>query len=311
MKRRYILLWNRGSGGNQRGLEATDTIREIERYFQEQGHEIQSVIFSPEDIESTLAHAIASAPFAILIAGGDGTVSTAAAILGGSTIALGVLPLGTFNLAARDLGVPLEIPEAITYLAQAEVETIDVLDVAGRACLCTTILGFYPEFSHIFESRDHGGHWWKKSIKLLLGLPQTFARARPLHLEWQADDTSGHARTKFASIVPGSYLGQPGLVPARTDFQSGTMTAYIGRHHKASSALKAIFDYALGKHEENSGLEIFKTSHLTLSAKGRSRCTIMLDGEILTLRLPLEFRILPRHLRVLTTRAAIATPDPS
>ena len=308
MKNLHLLLLNKDSGGNERGLDAGEITREIESVFRQHGHEIESIIFSSADIEQTIQAAIKRRPYAILIAGGDGTVSTAAALMGGSEIALGVIPMGTFNLAARDFGVPLEIPAAAEYLATATVESVDVLDVDGRACLCTTILGFYPEFSHVFEKRDHGGHWWKKTLKLLFGLPRTYARSRPLHLEWQADDAAGFARTKFAALVPGSYLGKAGLVPARTDFQSGTMTAYVGHHKSASSALKAIFDYSLGKHEENAGVEIFKTSSLTLHMRGKSKCTIMLDGEILEMRLPLRLRILPRHLRVLASPEALFPP---
>ncbi len=302
---RHILLINRASGGTERGLLASDVCDMVQDVFHGKGHQINSRVIEPDQVEEEIKAALAEKPDAILIGGGDGTVSTAGRLLGGTGVALGILPMGTFNLAARDLGVPLDITAAAEFLADAEALPVDVLEVAGHTCLCTTILGFYPEFSNIFEKRDHGGHWWKKSLKMLTNIPKIFARARPLALAWSADGKVGRARTKFAAFVPGSYKSSAGLVPARTDFRSGTMTCYIGRHKTAGAALKAMFDYVLGRHEQNPELEVLKAAEVELRASNRKHCTVMLDGEILRLKLPVHLRIIPGHLQVLSTPAVL------
>lgn len=296
---RCILLLNRGSGGNERGLNAEEVCATVENAFKAAGHEISSMQVEPSDIERQLKKAISQKPDTILIAGGDGTVSTGARLLGGTGIAMGVLPMGTFNLAARDLGIPLEIEDAALALADALPEEIDVLDVAGHSCLCTTIFGFYPEFSGVFEKRDHGGQWWKKTFKLLAGMKSTFEIARPIPLAWEADGEKGSARTKFSAFVPGRYQESTGLIPGRTDFLSGNMTAYIGTHRTSTSALRGIFDYVLGQQEHSPDVTILRASTITLRARGRSSCKVMLDGEILRLKFPIELRILPCHLKVL------------
>lgn len=303
---RCILLMNRGSGGNQRGLDAREVCRTVEGIFREEGHEVNSVLFAPAEIERELKRAVAAKPDVVIVAGGDGTVSTAARLLGGAGISMGVLPMGTFNLAARDLGVPLEMEEAARFLATAESHAIDVLEVSGHACLCTTILGFYPEFSNIFEKRDHGGLWWKKTIKLLTRLKSAFSSARPLSLKWDGDGGSGGARTKFSAFVPGRYRQSAGLIPARADFQSGKLTAYVGTHKTAPSALLGIFDYALGRHESNPEVTVLNASSMTLRAAKRKSCKVMLDGEILRLKFPIELKILPLHLNVLTREEILA-----
>jgi len=303
---RYILLLNRGSGGNERGLDASEVTRLVEGIFREQGHEITSSVVEPGGIDRALKKAIASAPDSIIVAGGDGTVSAAARELGGSPIALGILPMGTFNLAARDFGVPLEMEAAARFLATARPFPVDLLDVAGHACLCTTILGFYPEFARTFERRDHGGQWWRKSLRLVVGLPKFFARARPLHLSWKADDGEGCARTKFSAFVPGRYKAAAGIVPARTEFSSGTLTAYIGTQKSARAAVRGMMDYVFGRQEKNPELLIFKTSRLELNAGHRKDCVLMLDGEILRMKFPIILKILPAHLQVLTTAGNLA-----
>lgn len=297
---RCILLLNRGSGANQRGLDAAAVSISVEKTFRAAGHEISSVLVAPGNVETAIQKAIADAPEIIIVGGGDGTVSTAARLIGGTQITLGILPLGTFNLAARDLGIPLELDAAAYFLATAEAVPIDVLDVSGHACLCTTILGFYPEFSDIFETRDHGGYWWKKAFKVLSELRRSFLRARPLSLLWEAAGKTGKARTKFAAFVPGRYKETAGLIPARTDFRSGNLTAYIGTHRFPASALRGIFEYTLGRHEQDPELQIINASHIRLRASRRRSCRAMLDGEILRLRFPIDLRILPDHLKVLT-----------
>lgn len=307
---RYILILNRASGGNERGLIGGDVCETVTRIFEAAGHQIDSRIVPPERIESALQEAVAENPHAIIIAGGDGTVSAAARVLGGTDIAMGIIPMGTFNLAARDLGVPLDIDEAAEFLAAADAIAIDVMDVSGHACLCTTILGFYPEFSKIFEKRDHGGRWWRKSLKLIVGMPRVFSHARPLRLAWQTPDATGHARTKFSAFAPGRYRRSPGLVPARTDFRSGTLSAYIGHQIKPSAALRGMVDYALGRQEENPDLKVFQTPSIELRALRRKHCVVMLDGEILRLPFPIHMKILPLHLRVLTTEEMVAEEIP-
>ncbi len=296
---RYFLLLNRGSGGNDRGLDAGEVCQMAENIFREEGHEIASTIVEPGALDMELQAAAAKAPDGIIIAGGDGTVSAAVRHLGGTSIALGIVPMGTFNLAARDLGVPLEIEEACRFLAQAQTIKVDVLDVAGHACLCTTILGFYPEFAKTFERRDHGGHWWKKAIRCITSLPRTFKEARSLRLKWKSDSGEGQARTKFSAFVPGRYKAAAGIVPVRTDFLSGTMTAYIGRQRHAGAAMRGMFDYIFGRQEMNEDLTIFKTGRLELRATGRRHGMVMIDGEIMRMKFPLIMTIRPAHLNVL------------
>ena len=58
---------------------------------------------------------------AVVVGGGDGTVATAATIFAGHKKPLGILPLGTFNLAARDVGMPLDWLEAARLMVTAPI----------------------------------------------------------------------------------------------------------------------------------------------------------------------------------------------
>lgn len=66
---------------------------------------------------------------AVVVAGGDGTLSCAAATLAGRELPLGILPLGTMNLLARDLGLPLDLDAALATLATGVRRRIDIGDL--------------------------------------------------------------------------------------------------------------------------------------------------------------------------------------
>src|SRR5258708_19317238 len=67
---------------------------------------------SGAELRALVEEAARSRPDAIAIGGGDGTLGTAAGVLVDRGIPMAVLPLGTLNHFARDLGIPTDLEEA-------------------------------------------------------------------------------------------------------------------------------------------------------------------------------------------------------
>jgi YegS/Rv2252/BmrU family lipid kinase len=78
----------------------------------------------------------------VLVAGGDGTVAQAAGVLAETQVALALLPVGTGNLLARNLGLPLDLGEALDWSAGSGRDHIDVLRADGRCFTVMAGLGF-------------------------------------------------------------------------------------------------------------------------------------------------------------------------
>ena len=107
--------------------------------------------FAVEEVDAAalagrLREAVARGAERVLVAGGDGTIATAATALAGSETALAVLPGGTLNHFARDQGIPTDAAEALRVAAEGGVATADVAAVNGRLFLNTSSVGAYVLF---------------------------------------------------------------------------------------------------------------------------------------------------------------------
>ena len=91
----------------------------------------------------------------IIVGGGDGSVGAAAQALAGSEAALGILPLGTLNHFARDLGIPFELDRAAALIADGHVRAVDVAEVNGRVFVNNSATGLYPLMVVDRESQQH------------------------------------------------------------------------------------------------------------------------------------------------------------
>jgi diacylglycerol kinase (ATP) len=89
----------------------------------------------------------------VVVAGGDGTINEVIQALAGSQAALGVLPSGTVNVWAREVGIPLDIAGAREVLIRGQVRSIDLGRVNERSFLLMAGIGLDGEITHAVERR--------------------------------------------------------------------------------------------------------------------------------------------------------------
>ncbi|MEO7242957.1 MAG: diacylglycerol kinase family protein, partial [Variovorax sp.] len=141
MKRLFVIV-NASSGkGHDQAL--ADGLRGL---FSAAGAAAEiSLAHGGGEIASLVEAAIAQGAEIVVAGGGDGTVSSVAAALAGSDITLGVLPLGTLNHFAKDLGLPLELDAAVRCIVAGQSTRVDVGEVNGRVFINNSSLGLYPD----------------------------------------------------------------------------------------------------------------------------------------------------------------------
>jgi len=104
------------------------------------------VVETNAGLDETIRKRLAEGWDGVVAAGGDGMVAAVAHTLIGTGTPLGILPLGTGNLVARELGIPLEIADAVSLLADnPKRRPIDAMRIAGKTYLLNAGIGINAE----------------------------------------------------------------------------------------------------------------------------------------------------------------------
>lgn len=297
----YDLVMNSCSGSADIVDDAGQ--EKMRQLFAAAGHAVNLAVVPPDELQEHIEKAARSDSDIVIVGGGDGTVALAARLLLGSEKALGILPMGTFNLAARAAEMPLDPMDSLRALLDAERQSIDVLRVNGEVCLCLTVLGFYP---HLAEARRgfRGRPWWSKALRVLYELLVLAVRTPVLDLTVRTDAEQRSVRTRMASFCPGPYEDVVGLLAKRVELDGGTMVAYVMKGSDRWSLVKAGFGYLAGQLLETEGMLVIEGSSMILNVKNRKRVKAMLDGEIVMLKMPCEMVLEKRCLQVLRPKAS-------
>lgn len=249
-------------------------------------------------LDERIAKALASEADVVVAAGGDGTATALAGSLVGSNKTLAILPLGTANLMARDLAVPLDIEEALAAMATMEPRSIDVGEVNGRIFLHKVVVGFVPA---IAAGREHirGKTGLGAQIGFLRYFIRRIARAKRLALEISPEEGDVRVeRVQAVAVANNSYDEGFGHVFSRPRLDGGFLTLYVMKHVTLIDVVRLSAEMLLGRWQEDEALQIETVREVTLRTS-RRMIMAMIDGEVERMTVPLRFRIRPLALSVL------------
>lgn len=101
----------------------------------------------PDDDLVALAQAVLETrkPEVFVVAGGDGSVSAVATAIGARPVRLAIVPTGTANVLARELGIPGNLEQACAVAASEQTRRIDAMQYGERRCLCRIGIGAFGE----------------------------------------------------------------------------------------------------------------------------------------------------------------------
>src|SRR3712207_2096723 len=158
-------------------------------------------VVEPEQLASRIEAAVGEGQRRIVVAGGDGTIATAARALIGTGVELAIVPGGTLNHFARDLGIPADPPSACEIAADQTVTACaDVGYVNGRLFLNTSSVGAYVKLVRTREHLERRlGYWLSSaaaSLRVFLGLPQ-------FDVELEVDGVARRYRTPLVFVGVG------------------------------------------------------------------------------------------------------------
>lgn len=250
-----------------------------------------------EQIRAAVSRALASGCQTIVAGGGDGTLSAVASLLIGQPVTFGVLPLGTLNHFAKDLGVPLDPLQALQGLDGAGTVEVDVAEVNGHYFLNNSSIGLYVDIVRDRERQQTrlGRGKWPAFTWAFLGAMRRFPF---LSVTLDVDGRAVQHQTPLVFVGNNVYRTEGLHIGERDQLQRGVLCVYLaertGRWRLCTLGLRALF----GRLRGDKDFSALLTQEVRIETR-HGRLPVAMDGEVKLMEAPLHYRIHPRALRVL------------
>ncbi len=245
---------------------------------------------SPGDAEAQAERGVQQGFRAIVAAGGDGTVNEVVNGLAGSNVAFGILPLGTMNVFAAELGIPQNLERAWAVVRVGAVREVDLPLANGEHFVQLAGVGLDAEVvgRTTPDSKKALG-----PMSYLITLAQVAAQPPPLIRILPSD---GPERAGcFVLVGNGRLYGGPFVLFKKARLDDGLLDVLVFQNQTHWDIVRYVQAIAFGSHPDLPDVEYFQTRSLRLTSLGR--VPVELDGEMVG-ELPVEFGFAERRLRV-------------
>ena len=291
MTERIAVIVNRSGGtASSLGDKLEATVREAFA-----GQDIDLQLIEGKDIAATVKQAAGRA--VVAIGGGDGTQGSAAAAFANSDTAQIVLPLGTRNHLAKQLGMPTSLAEAAKVARDGKPQAIDLAKASDsateRVFVNNASIGLYTKL--VRERDKRWGPKWLGTIPATWIVLRTL-RAKPLHLA--IDGKRQRVVTPLLFIGNNRYSLNAGSVGERVSLSDGVLSLFVVARQSPLALVGFAFRALLGRADEERDFSALADAREVV-VEGYGAIDVAFDGEVERMALPLTFAIMPGALKVL------------
>jgi diacylglycerol kinase family enzyme len=290
-----IAIVNRNAGKSL-DLDEDSLRTALETAFREAGLEADLHLVGAEDIGEALEQA-ASGPSDLIVAGGgDGTLNAAASLAVKHDKTLGILPMGTMNVLARNLDVPLDLSQAARVIATGTVRKIDAAEVNGHYYFCNSYFGLPALFSEERENQ-RGEGFFNRLFGYLFEFPKLALAARRMAVAVHDGERERLVRSLAYAVSNNPYDQSEEMALHRGSLTKGKLGFYATKHYSALALPLFIAKFAIGRGSTDPSLVHMEADALEVRSS-RKTIAVTNDGELMKLATPLRYRIHPAALRV-------------
>ena len=282
------------------------------RVLTEAGWEILIVRSQPgQSLAEPAAKAVQAGCEAVFVAGGDGSVGQAASALAGTPVALGVLPSGTANVWAGEIGLPrldwvhwFALEEAAAQLARGTVRLVDIGEVNGKGFLLWAGVGLDAQIVGTIEPRER----WEKTFGVLqYGIWAAWNARGWTGVDLRVSSGGEVWEDRFVVAVASNIRSYAGglleLAPwARLD--DGLLDFWLINGRSMRDAVIRAVQVLMGAHVDAPGVVHFQASEAIFEAQGE--LPMHLDGEPSSLLSPVRIVARKQSLRVIVPEGGIS-----
>lgn len=233
----------------------------------------------------------------VVVGGGDGSISAAASALVGTKTMLGILPLGTLNHFARDLGISDDINEAAKLIASKRARQVDVAEMNDRIFINNSAIGLYPlmVLDRDVQRRKLGRN---KRLAMIVASFRTLARFHHQRLTLTVNDERARIDTPLLFVGNNGYrldLGAPGQ---RESIEEGCLSVFVMRKKNRRGFLAASIRALFNREREDDMVRLERVQRLRVDSH-RSALAVSLDGEVVRAAPPLRYKVRTKALKVI------------
>jgi diacylglycerol kinase family enzyme len=293
--RKILVLVNRSSGrGPGRGEEEADEIRNA---FAAAGVTARVELLSGGELAEQSRKAVDGGAELLVVGGGDGSISGAAGILAGTKTRLGILPLGTLNHFARDLGIPPDLAEAAKLIAGGKTRSVDVAEVNGRVFVNNSAIGLYPlmVLDRDLQQKRLGR---SKRLAMLVASARTLARFNHYRLTLTVNDDQARIDTPLLFVGNNDYRLDIAAAGQRESLEDGRLSVFVMRKKTRRGLVAASIRALFNRTRPDDMVRLDDVQRLQVACR-RSHLVISVDGEVESMNAPLDYRVRRGALKVI------------
>lgn len=284
---------------NSGSVASEETARNVRDSLEEHGLAAKvHFVKSGSEVESLARRAVEICEV-IVAGGGDGTISTIAGVVAKTGKTLGVLPLGTLNNFSKDLGISQDISEAVKTIAEGHIKTIDLAEVNGRTFINNSSIGLYPRIVLRREAQQKLGRG--KWSAALWAAWQMFRISPFLKVRIEIEGKSYLRKTPFVFVGNNEYEMELYNIGRRVALDDGELSVYFLHRGGRWGVTLLLFHTLLGGLKQWKDFEEVSTAAVTIQTR-RKKLYVALDGEVRQMKMPLEYRIKPKALKVIVPK---------
>jgi diacylglycerol kinase family enzyme len=214
----------------------------------------------------------------------------------GTDASLGVLPLGTLNHFAKDLGIPLKLEDAIRTLFTGRAIAIDVGEVNGKIFLNNSSLGLYPRI--VRQREVHQKHGLPKWFAMLRAIAYVARHHRALYLRLKIDDARAKIRKTPFIFIGNNRYELTGLNVGKRGALTGGRLWICRAPDVGGAGLLRLTLRALAGRLKDRDLEATEAQEAWIETHS-AQTHVSTDGEVQTIKGALHYRIRPQALKVI------------
>src|SRR4051794_30548495 len=225
MKRPIVVLLNRGGGAVAADPKIGD---KVAKALQQAGVDAEIELIGGGDCAVRCRVLAERGDELVVVGGGDGTISAAASAVVGTGTWLGILPLGTLNHFARDLGIPGRLDDASKLVAERPGRRVDVAEMNGRIFINNSAIGLYPLLVVDRDSqRKRLGR--PKAAAMIVATVRTLVRFGHQRLTLTANDREGQVDTPLLFVGNNDYRTDLPAAGQRDSLSDGRLCVMVMR----------------------------------------------------------------------------------